>query len=229
MSIGMGMADLGRHKWWGKPHPTDRGISRSFVGWGLAPPQPRYANARMPNYIRTKFEGGYYFFTVVTNGRARLFLTPLARRCLREAIDQTRSRHPFETVAFCLLPEHLHCVWKLPEGDADFSMRWASIKGRFSRSYLRIGGHQVTPSASRRRRGEAGLWQRRFWEHRIRDQRDLQRHVDYIHFNPLKHALVERIEDWPWSTYHRYVREGLYAGPVPFKDAAKFNTPDFGE
>jgi len=183
----------------------------------------------MPNYIQAKFEGGYYFFTVVTNGRVKLFLTPLARDCLHHAIDQMRSRHPFESVAFCLLPEHLHCVWKLPEGDADFSTRWASIKGTFSRAFLQRGGRQTTPSPSRRRKSEASLWQRRFWEHQIRDERDLQRHVDYVHYNPLKHGLVERLEDWPWSTYHRYCREGFYGGPAPFKGTSKFDAADFGE
>lgn len=170
----------------------------------------------MPNYIRAKFEGGYYFFTVVTHGRVKLFLNPLARQCLRDAIAATRQRRPFESVAFCLLPEHLHCVWKLPDGDADFSTRWASIKGGFSRALLRLGGRQATPSSSRQRRGEAGLWQRRFWEHQIRDERDLQRHIDYIHYNPLKHGLVACLDDWPWSSYHRYRRDGFYGSPVPF-------------
>lgn len=111
----------------------------------------------MPNYIRAKFEGGYYFFTVVTNGRIKLFVSSLARDCLREAIDSTRADRPFESVAFCLLSEHLHCVWRLPEGDADFSTRWASIKGTFSRVFLHRGGVHTTPSPSRRRKGEAGL------------------------------------------------------------------------
>jgi len=183
----------------------------------------------MPNYIRAKFEGGYYFFTVVTQRRRQLFLTPSARDCLHEAIDLTRTNHPFETVAFCLLPDHLHCVWKLPAGDADFSTRWASIKGGFSRAYLRFQGPQSTPSPSRRRKGEAGLWQRRFWEHQIRDERDLQRHVDYIHYNPLKHGLVECLADWPFSTYHRYRREGFYGGPDAFEKLAEFEGTSFGE
>ncbi len=183
----------------------------------------------MPNYIRAKFEGGYYFFTVVTFRRTKLFYAPLARECLRHAIETTRSAHPFESIAFCLLPEHLHCLWKLPEDDADFSIRWASIKGRFSHDYLRRGGRQLPPSTSRRHKGEATLWQRRFWEHQIRDERDLQRHVDYTHYNPLKHGLVENIEDWPWSTYHRYRREGFYSDPVPFGDTSDLDGIDFGE
>ncbi len=183
----------------------------------------------MPNYIRAKFEGGYYFFTVVTHRRRKLFLTSSSRDCLHEAIDLTRANHPFETVAFCLLPEHLHCVWKLPDGDADFSIRWASIKGSFSRAHLRLEGPKGTASPSRQRRGEAGLWQRRFWEHQIRDERDLQKHIDYIHYNPLKHGLVERLEDWPWSTYHRYRRDGFYGGPAAFDDIAQSKNITFGE
>jgi len=130
----------------------------------------------MPHYIRAKFEGGTYFFTVVTYRRRKLFLHELARKCLKEAIRETKARHPYESVAFCLLPEHLHCVWKLPAGDADFSIRWSMIKGCFSRSYLRLGGRQEPVPHSHRRRGETVLWQRRFWdfwEHQIRDERDL--------------------------------------------------------
>ncbi len=183
----------------------------------------------MPNYIRARFAGGYYFFTVVTQRRRKLFLDATARDCLGEAIDQTRTGHPFEMVALCLLPDHLHCVWKLPDGDADFSTRWAAIKGHFSRAYLRSGGLQGAPSSSRRRKGEAGLWQRRFWEHQIRGERDLQRHVDYIHYNPLKHGLVERLEDWPFSTYHRYRRNGFYGGPDAFDDVVKSGNIAFGE
>jgi putative transposase len=183
----------------------------------------------MPNYIRAKFEGGYYFFTVVTHRRAKLLNTQLARDCLREAIDFTQSRRPFEPVAWCLLPDHLHCVWRLPDGDADYSIRWASIKGRFSQAFLKAGGRQIMPPPSRQRKGEAGLWQRRFWEHRIRDEDDLQRHVDYVHYNPIKHGLVECVEDWPWSSYHRYVRAGIYGGPDPLAGAAKLEAEGFGE
>ena len=100
-----------------------KGRAVAFVGWGL----PHHNNvdiiSAMPNYIRAKFQGGYYFFTVVTHQRAKLFRTGLARRCLKEAVERTKSRHPFETVAFCLLFDHLHCIWKLPEDDADFSGR----------------------------------------------------------------------------------------------------------
>jgi len=183
----------------------------------------------MPNYVRAKFEGGFYFFTVVTYERVKLFNSEIARRCLKIAIKETRSKRPYETVAFCLLPEHLHCVWKLPENDADFSKRWSSIKGLFSIEYLRIVGQRRQASISRKRRGEVCLWQRRFWEHQIRDENDLQRHVDYIHYNPVKHELVDRVEDWPWSTYHRYVRGGFYGKSNDFDDVIKIGIESFGE
>jgi len=183
----------------------------------------------MPNYIRAKFEGAYYFFTVVTYHRRRLFNSEWARRCLREAIRQTQSRYPYESVAFCLLPEHLHCLWKLPLDDADFSIRWSLIKGLFTRQYRRGPDHSKPVPASRARKGEACIWQRRFWEHRIRDERDLQRHVDYIHYNPVKHGLVKRLEDWPWSTYHQYVREGFYGRTMGFVATEDDNPADFGE
>ena len=183
----------------------------------------------MPNYIRSKFEGGYYFFTVVTYQRAELFRTELARQCLRDAIENTRSRRPFEIIAFCLMFEHLHCIWKLPEDDADYSKRWASIKGQFSKTYLNLSEQRRKVSLSRSRKGEVTIWQRRFWEHQIRNERDLQRHVDYIHYNPVKHGLVRQVEDWPWSTYHKYVKEGLYGHVNDFENVTNIGTETFGQ
>jgi putative transposase len=204
-------------------------LACSFVGWGL-PHHDHVDNiCAMPNYIRAKFEGGYYFFTVVTYERTELFHTELARLCLREAIEKIRSRRPFETVAFCLLFEHLHCIWKLPENDADYSKRWSSIKGRFSREYLNLTGQRKQVSSSRARKGEVCIWQRRFWEHQIRDENDLQRHVDYIHYNPVKHGLVQHVEDWTWSTYHKYAKEGFYERANDFKQITNISTEGFGE
>ena len=112
--------------------------------------------------------------------------------------------------AICLLPDHLHCIWKLPDGDCDFSYRWSAIKSDFARTYLSAAGKEILQSPSRLKKRERGIWQRRFWEHQIRDETDLQRHIDYIHYNPMKHELVNRVEDWPWSTYHKYVHDGFY-------------------
>ena len=170
----------------------------------------------MPNYKRASFPGGYYFFTVVSYKR-RIFLTSeLARDCLRHAIRIVRKKRPFDMIALCLLPEHLHCIWKLPRGDADFSTRWSVLKGVFTREFLAGGAKAGRQTRSRKRKREAGVWQRRFWEHQLRDERDLQRHMDYIHYNPVKHGLVAKVDDWPWSTYHRYHRQGWYGNTAAF-------------
>jgi len=121
-----------------------------------------------------------------------------------------RKRFPFTTDAVCLLPEHIHCIWTLPDRDINYSVRWKEIKRLFTKSYLEQIGPGDIRSESRVRRGEAAIWQRRFWEHTIRDQTDLNRHLDYIHYNPVKHELVQTVSDWPWSSFHRYVKTGYY-------------------
>lgn len=164
----------------------------------------------MTEYRRYREEGGTFFFTVVAFGRLPIFSTALARRCLRAAFLETQSRYPFINEAICLLPDHIHCLWTLPEDDSDYSTRWALLKGEFTKAFLAGGGTEGVRSASRRRKGEAAVWQRRYWEHKIRDQKDFNNHFDYIHYNPVHHELVERPEDWPWSTFHKFVREGIY-------------------
>lgn len=166
----------------------------------------------MPRYRRVYVPGGTYFFTVVTCARKPLFADEQNRALLRLAFDETHAKRPYETIAMCLLPDHLHTLWKLPDGDSDFSARWARIKSLFTRSFqktLRVGQGPPYAGASRRRKREANVWGRRFWEHAIRNGEELRRHVDYIHYNPVKHGLVEKVSDWPWSTYHRYIAEGL--------------------
>jgi putative transposase len=138
----------------------------------------------------------------------------ISRACLRSVWQDVRRKRPFEVVAICLLPDHLHCVWRLPEGDDNFSQRWMLIKKGFTRRYLEVGGNESGQSLSREKKRERGIWQRRFWEHRIRDEDDLQKHIDYIHYNPVEHGLVEDVENWPWSTYHRFVRNGFYKHKV---------------
>ena len=150
----------------------------------------------MPNYRRFRRAGGTYFFTVVANRRAPILCLEESRLVLRRAIDKTRIRYPFVVVAWVLLPDHLHCIWELPPQSADFSTRWRLIKTQFTR---RLSKRHPRP-----------LWQPRFWEHCIRDQGDLNRHIDYIHFNPVKHGLVQEAEEWKYSTYHRFVEEGFY-------------------
>jgi putative transposase len=164
----------------------------------------------MPEYRRSRVEGGTYFFTVVTYNRLPILTTTEARKLLRSAWENVRERFPFTSDALCLLPDHIHCIWILPEGDANFSVRWKEIKRLFTRSYLSAVGPGETRNASRLSRGEAAIWQRRFWEHTIRDEKDLNHHRDYIHYNPVKHGLVQNVSAWPWSSFHRYVRTGYY-------------------
>ncbi|WP_329604345.1 REP-associated tyrosine transposase [Undibacterium griseum] len=162
----------------------------------------------MPNYRRSNIAGGTYFFTV-NSFRRRPILTPESLRdALRLAIQKTRLTHPFEIDAWVLLPDHLHCIWTLPQHDANFSVRWSMIKRMVSQACAAEFGVDDL-STSRTQRKESGIWQRRFWEHQIRDDKDFARHVDYIHWNPVKHGLVARAGDWPHSTFHRYVAQQM--------------------
>jgi putative transposase len=164
----------------------------------------------MTYYRRRHVAGGTFFFTVVTHRRARFLTTPLARTCLREAITRVRRARPFHIVAIVLLPDHLHTVWTLPPGDSDYSGRWQKIKEKFTRAFLTAGGSEAGSTPSRRRQQHRGVWQKRFWEHTCRNEDDLKQCVDYIHFNPVKHGLVRRVRDYPWSSFHRFVRLGEY-------------------
>jgi putative transposase len=161
----------------------------------------------MPNYRRAFVPGGCYFFTVnLLDRNSRLLIEHIDH--LRDAVRETKHRFPFEIEAMVILPDHIHAVWTLPEGDADFSVRWRWIKIRFSRSIPKGEGLD----AVRKARGERGIWQRRYWEHVIRDERDLNNHIDYCWFNPVKHGHVENVEDWPYSTFHRDHRDAPKPG-----------------
>lgn len=175
---------------------------------GLHPPY----DSRMPNYRRLYVAGGTYFFTVNLADRSDDLLV---RRidALRAAYRETRTRLPFETIAMAVLPDHIHCLWRLPDGDHDFSTRWKILKREFS---VRI--NQADDARVERRQGERGIWQRRFWEHSIRDEDDYNAHVDYIHFNPVKHGHVQDPDDWPYSTWHKWKDEyGKPLAPVELK------------
>lgn len=177
----------------------------------------------MPNYRRADVAGGTYFFTVVTGGR-RPILAGDALPLLRAAIDDVRTGHPFTLDAIVVLPDHLHAIWTLPDGDANFSTRWRLIKAKFTTAL--VGRDAIPPSSdivagnggiasrptgfSRVTRGERDVWQQRFIEHCIRDEDDLQRHLDYIHYNPVKHGHATCPHAWQPTTFHRWVREGFY-------------------
>jgi len=161
----------------------------------------------MPEYIRSKTAGGLYFFMVVTFGRLQFLTSYLARRILRQARQDVQNNHEFAVEAICLSPEHLHCIWRLSEGDDDYPTRWNLIKGMFSRRYLKAGGEEGIRNPSRHRSREAAIWQRRYWEHQIRDDADFEKH---FHYNTVKHGHVARPQDWKWSSFHRYRRLGYY-------------------
>ena len=160
----------------------------------------------MPDYRRLYHLGGTYFFTVNLLQRSGNEVLTRHIEQLRDAVRVVRKAHPFQIDSWVVLPDHLHCVIQLPEDDSDFTLRWRLIKSRFSKSLPQTERR----SAVRMRRGERGIWQRRFWEHLIRDEVDYAAHMDYVHFNPVKHGLVKRVIDWPYSTFHRLVDKGIY-------------------
>ena len=160
----------------------------------------------MPDYRRAWHPGGTYFFTVNLLQRQGNDLLTRHIELLRAVVKSVRQRHPFTIHGWGVLPEHLHCIIELPPDDANYASRWRLIKMEFSKALPRT----ERLSAVRTRRGERGIWQRRYWEHLIRDERDYRAHMDYVHINPVKHGLVESVADWPYSTFHRMVAEGLY-------------------
>jgi putative transposase len=176
----------------------------------------------MSRYRRAKIEGGTYFFTVTLADRS----SDLLVRHIdlpRQAYKSAQGLYPFETVAICVLPDHLHSVWSLPPDDADFPLRWSLIKSKFSRG-LPADAERTSSKITKR---EKGIWQRRYWEHAIRSDEDLTRHVDYIHFNPVKHGYVSRASDWPHSSFARYVARGLL--PADWGGDAREIPGKFGE
>ena len=159
----------------------------------------------MSHYRRNRVEGGYYFFTVNARHRSSRLLVDQIDP-LRRAVAITRASLPFHIDAWVVLPDHMHCIWTLPPGDDRFPKRWQNIKRLFSRA-VAVGEprNQVM-----RNRGERGLWQKRYWEHTILDDQDYAMHMDYVHFNLVKHGLVENAGDWPFSSFHRAVARGIY-------------------
>jgi putative transposase len=155
-------------------------------------------------YRRANVSGGTFFFTLnLLDRSSRLLIDHID--LLRDTVRTVRCRHPFELVAMVVLPDHLHAVWVLPPDDCDYPLRWSLIKSGFSRRLMKA----EYISGARRRKRERGIWQRRYWEHQIRDDADLERHVDYIHINPVKHGYVRAPVDWAYSSIHRYIRRGL--------------------
>ncbi len=157
--------------------------------------------------------GASYFFTVTLRDRTSSLLVDYVE-VLREATRSVKNERPFDIDAIVIMPEHLHAIWTLPPNDADYSIRWREIKTRFAR---RIPYHQY----------EGGVWQARFWEHILRDQSEMENHIDYIHYNPVKHGYVDNVADWPYSSFHRYVRQGNYS--FDWAGTAECEAENYGE
>jgi putative transposase len=184
----------------------------------------------MPDYRRWYVPGGTYFFTAVTHARRPILCGEVARKCLHEAIAIVRKKRPIELVAIVLLPDHIHSVWTLPQGDAAYPVRWKRIKEEFTLAYLARGGAEAPQGLSRLRHGERGIWQRRYWEHTVRDEDDLKRCVDCVHWNPKKHGCVANVRDWAWSSFHRHVELGEYAQDWGADDPTPgYDDPEWGE
>ena len=155
----------------------------------------------MPQYRRAHTPGATYFFTLVSYRRQNIILDQPIRQALRKAIISARTKRPFTIDAWVLLPDHLHCIWTLPPGDSDFSTRWAIIKRKVSLACGSTYKHKEWINESKKKHRESTLWQRRFWEHQIRDDADFSKNVDYIHYNPVKHHLCQRVVDWPFLAF----------------------------
>jgi putative transposase len=200
--------------------------SLGFGRFARSPPAYKYRNSAglnhrraqlaarctrtMRTYIRGDAAGATYFFTLTLQDRGARWLVDHVD-VLRAAVKHVKARHPFDIEAMVVLPEHLHALWRLPVDDKDFSTRWMLVKQTFTQSLVASGVLRDGVAPGRGLKGERKVWQRRFWEHQIRDEEDFQRHVEYIHYNPVKHGWVTRAAEWPHSSLHRFIREGTVA------------------
>jgi putative transposase len=187
-------------------HPNLLGARNLDCALGIASLNPTYITTIviksldwMMRYRRAKTPGGTYFFTVNLADRTRALLVDHID-LLRTSVAKVKDAHPFVIIAWVVLPEHMHAIWKLPDNDCDFSMRWSLIKSGFSRQ---INKTELI-GMSRMSKGERGIWQRRFWEHEIRDEQDLLAHINYIHNNPVKHGYAKSAADWPYTSFNRH-------------------------
>jgi len=183
----------------------------------------------MPEYRRVKSKGGTYFFTVATHRRRPILTIEIVRQALRQGIQRARQTLPFKIEGWMLLPDHLHAIWTLPPDDDNYAARWAIIKRQVSKlpssQWDNLG--QITDSRAKRQ--ESGFWQRRFWEHQIRDDLDFERHMDYLHWNPVKHGYVLKVMDWPFSSFHRLAAQGIYPSDWGAAEINEMESSRFGE
>jgi putative transposase len=164
----------------------------------------------MPNYRRAYVPGGTFFFTLVTDRRAPILCDVPGRSLLGRSLRRCQMRWPMVVNSIVLTPDHLHTIWTLQPGDADYSRYWSWIKKEFTKEWLSLGGTEQAVTVGRRQERRRGVWQPRFWEHTIRDADDFERHFDYIHYNPVKHRLARCPHAWPWSSFHHWVGAGVY-------------------
>lgn len=141
---------------------------------------------------------------------------------LRKSLQRVQTENPYNTLAIVVLPGHIHTIWQLPSADQNYSLRWRKIKSYFTASLRKLAIPVITNA-----RGEFNIWQNRFWEHTIRDDNDFENHVNYIHYNPVKHVHVKRVRDWPYSSFNRYVKEDVLE--VDWGESYKSDSGDFGE
>jgi putative transposase len=160
-------------------------------------------------YRRLRISGGTYIFTLVTFDRLPIFRNDEAVELLKTSLQSVAIDHPFQILGYVIMPDHLHCIWELPDGDPDFSGRWSLVKARFTRAYAKRFD-TTKPSPSRLRRRERSVWQRRFWEHFIQDDKELNQCLDYVHLNPIYHGFVAHPIEWKHSSFGDYVRDGIY-------------------
>ena len=181
----------------------------------------------MSHYRRANTAGGSYFFTVVSYRRQPFMCDEIFRSALRQAITRVKEKHPFIVEAWVLLPDHCHAIWTLPENDAHFAKRWQLIKQYVTQQCKHEYFNPALMAASKIKHQESTIWQRRYWEHQIRDERDFNNHMDYIHYNPVKHGLVKNVHEWPYSTFHQKVKQGIY--PVNWGAEFKAKRMQYGE
>lgn len=181
----------------------------------------------MSHYRRANTTGASYFFTVLSYRRQRFLCDASVREALRAGIQAAQAKHPFTIDAWVLLPDHIHTVWTLPEGDANFAVRWQTIKRTVTHQCKGLLHRPEYMTPSKTKHGESTIWQRRYWEHQIRSDKDFENHVDYIHHNPVKHGLVERVADWPYSTFHKHVQRGVY--PANWGSTFQDGAANYGE
>ena len=184
----------------------------------------------MSNYRRDNLSGATWFFTVVTFQRQTFLCDKWVRIELREAIEKVQMKYPFKIDAWVLVPDHFHCIWTLPDQDSNFQVRIRLLKRYVTQACSNFLYREDLNTPSRRKRKESTLWQRRYWEHRIRSETDFKHHMDYIHYNPVKHGLSRSPIEWPYTTFHRLISHGVYTADwASDPDNGSTGKQDYGE